>query len=147
MRNIIAYVVFALGALSTDINLLIVDKCARCRTQFDRRCTSTNSKKKPIALHASDGINHEFCKTCLLKVMNKNPIRCPFCHYILSLQENNQLQKKMLKSSNAAFCSKLCKYFCLASFVYFVLIKSMLFLFDIIVDTELNLFDVSVENN
>jgi len=101
MKIIIAYLLLVLGALSMEIKLVIEDQCPICVYAYDRRCISLNLRK-PIVLHKNEnGVDHEVCEKCLLKLMVETPMKCLLCRYPLSLQEKNKLPKKILKWKNA----------------------------------------------
>jgi len=82
----ITYLLVVLGVLSTEINLLIIDQCPICFENFNR------SSRKSIILHRMNNVEHTFCKSCLVVIMNEIITRCPICRYELNLQEKNQLQ-------------------------------------------------------
>jgi len=88
-----------------EINLFIGDQCPICFDNYDKRCISL-SLRKPIILHknVATGVVHEICEKCLLDLMAAEPlIECPHCQNFLSLREENQLPKKILKCKHAIF--------------------------------------------
>lgn len=102
MKIIIAYLLLVLGVLSMEINFVVIeDQCPICVYDYDRRCISLNLRK-PIVLHKNEnGVDHEVCEKCLLKLIVETPMKCLLCRYPLSLQEKNKLPKKILKWKNA----------------------------------------------
>jgi len=93
-----------------EINIPFIedDRCLMCLKNYDRRCISLTFKK-PIILHKNaTGVAHKICEKCLLTLManDTTPIECPHCHNSLSLPEENQLPKKILKCKNAMFSDR-----------------------------------------
>jgi len=91
MNIIIVYLLLFLVVLSTEIPTLniataaVENECSICYEEFNQRL------RKPITIHISHGIKHEFCEHCIIKLIDLHPIRCPTCRYILNTQEQNQL--------------------------------------------------------
>jgi len=90
MKIFITYLLLVLGVLSMEINVPMIDECSICFEEFNKL------SRTPIILHKVNNVNHTFCKTCVISLMNDNIIRCPNCRY--ELKFNKITLKFRLKS-------------------------------------------------